>query len=102
MCETHYIGLIPHFTGPISEAVLVHLCCAFSGPALMEMLPRAINGVPYLPKSYDFRNGKLWPNERPGLGVEFDPSGMRLLTEVTEHTQAITVYHRPDGSFTNW
>jgi len=102
MCETHYIGLIPHFTGPISEAVLVHLCCAFSGPALMEMLPAATKGVPYLPKSYDFRNGKLWPNERPGLGVEFDPSGMRLLTEITEHTQAITVYHRPDGSFTNW
>ena len=41
LCETHYVGLIPHFTGPISEAALVHLCGAFSGPALMEMLPRA-------------------------------------------------------------
>ena len=30
LCETHYIGLIPHFTGPISEAALVHLCVAFS------------------------------------------------------------------------
>ena len=25
LCETHYVGLIPHFTGPIGEAALVHL-----------------------------------------------------------------------------
>ena len=37
LCETHYIGLIPHFTGPLSEAALVHACGAFSGPVLMEM-----------------------------------------------------------------
>src|SRR5215510_12668507 len=24
MCETHYVGLVPHFTGPISEAAMVH------------------------------------------------------------------------------
>src|SRR5262249_39093387 len=26
LCETHYVGLIPHFTGPVSEAALVHAC----------------------------------------------------------------------------
>jgi L-alanine-DL-glutamate epimerase-like enolase superfamily enzyme len=102
LCETHYIGLIPHFTGPISEAALVHLCAAFSGPALMEMLPRATHGVPYLPKSFDFRDGKLWPNQRPGLGVEFDASKLTLLTEISERTQPTPIYRRPDGSVTNW
>ena len=29
LCETHYVGLIPHFTGPISEAALVHACGVF-------------------------------------------------------------------------
>jgi len=24
LCETHYVGMIPHFTGPVSEAALVH------------------------------------------------------------------------------
>ncbi len=24
MCETHNIGLIPHFTGPVATATLVH------------------------------------------------------------------------------
>jgi L-alanine-DL-glutamate epimerase-like enolase superfamily enzyme len=28
MAETHYVGLIPHFTGPISEAALVHCLTA--------------------------------------------------------------------------
>jgi len=102
LCETHYVGLIPHFTGPISEATLVHLCGVFSGPVLMEMLPRATQGVPYLSKSFDFRNGKLWPNQRPGLGVEFDPSKLTMITEITERAQPIPVYRRPDGSVTNW
>ena len=32
LCETHYVGLIPHFTGPVAEAALVHACGVFSGP----------------------------------------------------------------------
>ncbi len=102
LCETHNVGLIPHFTGPISEAALVHLCGAFSGPALMEMLPRATGGVSYLPQCFDFRNGKLWLNDRPGLGVTFDEKQLPLLTEVTEAAQPTPVYRRPDGSITNW
>ncbi len=102
MCETHSVGLIPHFTGPISEAALVHLCGAFSGPALMEMLPRATSGFPYLPQCFDFRNGKLWLNDRPGLGVTFDEKQLPLLTEITEPAQPTPIYRRPDGSMTNW
>lgn len=102
MCETHYVGLIPHFTGPISEAALVHLCGAFSGPALMEMLPRATAGVSYLPQCFDFKNGKLWLNDRPGLGVTFDEKQLPLLAEITEPAQPTPIYRRPDGSVTNW
>jgi L-alanine-DL-glutamate epimerase-like enolase superfamily enzyme len=102
MCETHYVGLIPHFTGPISEAALVHLCGAFYGPALMEMLPRATSGYDYLPQAFDFRKGKLWLNERPGLGVTFDEKRLPLLADVAEAAQPTPIYRRPDGSMTNW
>ncbi|MBI4890115.1 MAG: mandelate racemase/muconate lactonizing enzyme family protein [Acidobacteria bacterium] len=102
MCETHSVGLIPHFTGPISEAALVHLCGAFSGPALMEMLPRATSGFSYLPQCFDFKNGKLWLNDRPGLGVTFDEKQLPLLAEITEAAQPTPIYRRPDGSVTNW
>ena len=103
ICETHYVGLIPHFTGPASEAALVHLCAAFSGPVLMEMLPRvAAKPIAYLEQCFDFRNGKLWPNNRPGIGVEFTPSKLTQISEITGYAQPIPTFRRPDGSVTNW
>jgi L-alanine-DL-glutamate epimerase-like enolase superfamily enzyme len=102
LCETHYVGLVPHFTGPIAEAALVHVCSSFSGPALMEMVGDGSRTFKYLPKVYDMKAGKMYPNRRPGLGVEFDPSGLKLLAEVTKFNQPLNVYRRPDGSLTNW
>lgn len=102
LCETHYVGLIPHFTGPIATAALVHVCGCFPGPAIMEVVGERPQPAPYLPECLDFRNGKLWPNQRPGLGVTFDPSRLRLLVEVTEKSAPIPLYRRPDGSITNW
>ena len=102
LCETHYVGLIPHFTGPIAETALVHVCGCFSGPVLMELTGAGPAEIPYLPRHFDFKNGKIWPNQRPGLGVEFDASRVRMLVEVTEKSTPIPLFHRPDGSITNW
>jgi galactonate dehydratase len=102
ICETHYVGLIPHFTGPVSEAALVHLCGVFPGPVMMEMLGDGSREFPHLPACYDFRNGKMWPNRRPGLGVTLDPRPLELRAEITEKIQPIPMLHRPDGSYTNW
>ena len=102
LCETHYVGLIPHFTGPIATAALVHACGVFSGPVIMEMSGGGQREYPYLPQHYDFRRGKLWPNGRPGLGVEVDTSKLELAAEVTERSQPIPLYRRTDGSITNW
>src|SRR5260370_18023692 len=48
LCETHYAALLPHFTGPLSEAALVHACGVFSGPVLMEMLGAGPRNDPHL------------------------------------------------------
>jgi len=102
LCETHYVGLIPHFTGPVSEAALVHACGVFSGPVLMEMTGEGKPDYPHLPECYDFRDGKMWPNRRPGLGVTLDTSPLQLAAEITERLRPIPMFHRPDGSITNW
>jgi L-alanine-DL-glutamate epimerase-like enolase superfamily enzyme len=102
LCETHYVGLIPHFTGPVSEAALVHACSAFSGPVLMEMTGDGHHTYAHLPECYDFRNGKLWPNRRPGLGVTLDTKPLQLAADITENKRPIPLLHRPDGSITNW
>lgn len=102
LCETHYVGLTPHFTGPIATAALVHCCSVFSGPVLMEMLGQPANRPAHLPESYDFREGKLWPKAAPGLGVVVDVSNLEKLAEITEARQPTQLYRRPDGSITNW
>jgi L-alanine-DL-glutamate epimerase-like enolase superfamily enzyme len=102
ICETHFVGIIPHFTGPIATAALVHALGTFSGPVLMEYNYGG-RTIPHMPVGLDFKEGKLYPNERPGLGVELD---MKQLTQVAEFTERLTAraqtYFRPDGSITNW
>jgi len=102
LCEVHYVGLIPHFTGPVSEAALVHACGVFSGPVLMEMLGRGPGEIPHLPELYDFRDGKMWPNRRTGLGVTLDTQPLRLVAEITQRSRPVPMLARPDGSITNW
>jgi galactonate dehydratase len=102
ICETHFVGIVPHFTGPIATAALVNCLGTFSGPVLMEYNYQG-QTLPHLPVCLDFKNGKLYPNERPGLGVELDMKQLKLVTEVTEPVTArAQTYFRPDGSITNW
>jgi galactonate dehydratase len=102
LCETHYIGMVPHFTGPISLAALVHVLCAQTIPAFTEIAGERPKMPAHLTAGFTFRDGKLWPEARPGLGVEIDPAGAELIGEVTEPRAPIPMYRRPDGSFTNW
>jgi len=100
LCETHSVGIIPHFTGPISTAALVNCLSTFSGPVIMEY---NYGGRPiaHLPQCLDFDNGKALRNDRPGLGVTPE---MKLLTMIGEVTQPgrRNLFTRPDGSITHW
>jgi len=100
ICETHAVGIIPHFTGPIATAGLVNCLSTFSGPVMLEYnyFGRPID---YLPECLDFKNGKAYTNRRPGLGVTADMSKLALIGEVTEPGRR-NVYKRPDGSLTHW
>jgi galactonate dehydratase len=102
ICETHFVGIIPHFTGPIATAALVHSVGTFSGPVLMEY---SFEGktLPHLPVCLDFKKGKLYANDRPGLGIELDMKQLRQIAEITQPVTArAQTYFRPDGSITNW
>ena len=84
LCETSAVGIVPHFTGPVATAALVHTMATFSGPVLMEYnygdRPPA-----YLPEFLTFKNGKLYPNDRPGIGVTVD---FKALTQIGDFDQA--------------
>jgi galactonate dehydratase len=102
LAEIHYLGLIPHFTGPIATATLINVCSTYPGPVLMEYLVPNDGEPPHLPKKFDFKDGKMWPNDRPGHGVEVDLKKIELIAEITEYNAGLTVYRRADGSITNW
>lgn len=104
MCETHYVGMIPHFTGPISTAALVHVLASASGFVMTEILGNSKTQTSYLNDDYlIFRNGKLYPNDRPGLGVEFNPANVELVQVIDEGSDYDhPMFRRSDGSYTNW
>ena len=102
MCETHFVGIVPHFTGPIATAGLVNSLSTFSGPLVMEYNYQG-RPLPHLPQCLNFKEGKLYPNDRPGLGVEVDFSQLEQIAEWTQpDIQTGQLYYRPDGSITNW
>jgi len=100
MCETHSVGIIPHFTGPVATAALVNSLSTFPGPVIMEY---NYGGRPisYLPECLDFKDGKAYTNDRAGLGVTADLAQCKLRGEVTEPGRR-QVFVRPDGSLTHW
>jgi L-alanine-DL-glutamate epimerase-like enolase superfamily enzyme len=105
MAETHYVGMIPHFTGPLSTAALVHVLGSSSPTrCLMELGGGEPERPAYFNEDYLlFKNGKLYLNPAPGLGVKFDPKKVTFVMEVTSKTKFPHPYlQSPDGAIHNW
>ena len=100
VCDTHKVGIVPHFTGPVATAGHMHTMMAFPGQVLMEY-NQGERPVPYMPEFLECRNGKVWPNDRPGLGVSVDEKQLTFVEAMTEGAPGIT-HRRPDGSLTHW
>jgi galactonate dehydratase len=100
LCDTHKVGIVPHFTGPIATAGHMHTMMAFPGQVLMEY-NQAERPVPYMPQFLECRNGKVWPNDRPGLGVSVDEKMLTFIEGMTESAPGAS-HRRLDGSLTHW
>ena len=53
--------------------------------------------IPYLPQGLDFRQGKPYAPDRPGLGVEVHWSKLKMIAEYTEHVTASAQTYFPAG-----
>jgi galactonate dehydratase len=98
VCDTHKAGIVPHFTSPIATAGHMHTMMAFPGQVRMEY-NQGQRPVPYMPNS-ESRNGRVWPNDRPGLSVSVDEKQLTLIETFVESAPGIT-HRRPDGSLTH-
>jgi L-alanine-DL-glutamate epimerase-like enolase superfamily enzyme len=100
LCETHAVGIVPHFTGPVATAALVNCLATFPQQVLFEY-NYGTRRIDYLPDFVDFRQGRLYVNDRPGLGVTVDVKPLKQVGEVTAAI-ARPIYKRPDGSPSHW
>jgi len=100
MCDGHKVGIVPHFTGPVSTAAHIHFLTSFPGQVLMEY-NNGSTMPSHLTEFLDFHDGKCWPNDRPGIGVTLE---MAQLTPIAEYNTAgpANTYRRPDGSPSHW
>jgi L-alanine-DL-glutamate epimerase-like enolase superfamily enzyme len=101
LCEAHSVALVPHFTGPIATAAVVHSLFPFGGTALNEVFRAEL--PPYVREGYVFRDGKMHASDRPGLGVVVDEGRLNPIAELKEPRPA-GLYQgqslfRPDGSY---
>jgi hypothetical protein len=46
-------------------------------------------------RAYDFKNGKIWPNGRPGLGVEVDAGKLTKIGEYNTNRAGMPLNLRP-------
>lgn len=98
-CETHFIDLAVHNPlGPVATAACLHLNLATSNFGVQE-LPRRESMADVVSGQPEWRDGYLWPSERPGLGIEFDREAVQKYPfEMT----GLPIIWREDGTFTNW
>ena len=54
-----------------------------------------------MPEFLECRNGKVWANDRPGLGVSVDEKTLTFIEAMTEAAAGPT-HRRPDGSLSHW
>jgi galactonate dehydratase len=105
MCETHYVGMIPHFTGPLATAALVHVLGSSSPTrCLIELAGGQFEKPPYFNDDYMlFKDGKIFMNPAPGLGVKFDSKKATFVMEVDTKTKYPHPYlQSKDGAIHGW
>ncbi len=92
--------MVPHFTAPIATAAVVHALFSFPGQAMNEVLRPAL--PPYLREAYVLKDGKMYRNDRPGIGVVVDEAQLTAVATISDARPA-ELYQgepiqRPDGS----
>ena len=100
LCEAHSVAMVPHFTGPIATAAVVHALLSVPTPVINEAYKTQLPA--YLKAGIDFRNGRMYPVDRPGLGVTVDEQRLNLIAQYTQ-PRPLELYQgesfqRPDGS----
>ncbi len=100
-CETHFIDIAVHNPiGPVSTAACLHFNLATPNMLVQELPRRPGESLAdVIVSGHRWDNGWLIASDAPGLGLEVDWEG---LARYPFTHQSLPLFHREDGSFTNW
>ena len=103
IAETHYVGMIPHFTGPIAEAALVHcLTATLDHRPDGDARRRQPDLSAICRRSMTSRTARCGRTTGPGSAWRSTSTKLTMLGEYDTYRAGMLMNHRPDGSFTNW
>jgi len=83
ICETHFVGIVPHFTGPIATAALVNIVRYVFRPLMLEYNFQGRTFRTCL-CAWILKNGKLIPERAPWLGCRAGHETTKLIAEITQ------------------
>ena len=100
-CETHFIDIAVHNPiGPVSTAACLHLNLATPNMLVQELPRRPGESLAdVIVSQHRWEDGWLIASDAPGLGLEVDWEGLARYPFTHEN---LPLFHREDGSFTNW
>ena len=76
--EAYYVPFSPHDAlGPVAISAAFQVCMATPNLYRQECLHTWFKDFPKVIKPmFDYHDGAIWPNDRPGLGIELDHDGV--------------------------
>lgn len=89
----------PGDIGPSTHAANVHVDVSIPNFGIQEMVffPEVVNEV--FPGAPEYRDGRLWPSELPGLGCDIDEAAAKKYPYQRNY---LPVCRRADGSVHDW
>lgn len=101
-CETHFIDVVSHNPiGPVSTAACLHFNMATPNILLQELPLRPGESIAdVIVSEHRWEDGWLYASDAPGLGLDVDWDG--LVAKYPFEHESFPLFHREDGSLTNW
>jgi mannonate dehydratase len=84
---------------PVTMAAALHFDTAIHNFGIQEHMPHSEETDQVFPHSYEFKNGLMYPGDKPGLGVDLDEA---LAAKYPYQRAYLPINRKPDGTITNW
>jgi len=84
---------------PVTMAAALHFDLAIHNFGIQEHMPHTKETDAVFPHSYTFKDGMMYPGDKPGLGVDLDE---KLAAKFEYQRAYLPVNRKLDGTLTDW